>query len=145
MTTGTKPIEIVIVEDNCQDADLVGIILQEHQIPFRMRVIRDGAKAIELLNALDGDLKAPRLDLFIVDMHLPKRRGEDVLNRLRSTERYAQCPVIIMTGLDSPIVELAAVKHAPIVYFRKPSTLEEYMQLGPMIRQVLGTNARNAA
>lgn len=145
MATEAKPIEIVVVEDSREDADLVGMVVQEHQIPCRMRVIRDGAKAIELLNALDGDPNAPQLDLFIVDMHLPKRSGEDVLRRLRSTERYAQCPVIVMTGLDSPMVEGTAMKQAALVYFRKPSTLEEYMQLGPMIRQVLRTNARDAS
>ena len=141
----TERIEIVVVEDSRADADLVGMVLQEHQIACRMRVIRDGAKAIELLNALDRDPKAPQLDLFIVDMHLPKRSGEDVLRRLQSTERYAQCPVIVLTGLDSPIGKDTATKQAAIVYFRKPSTLDEYMQLGPMIRQVLRTKAGDAA
>lgn len=146
MATETNPIEIVVVEDSREDADLIGIVLHEHQIPCRMRVIRDGATAIDLLNALDGDPKAPPLDLFIVDMHLPKRSGEDVLKRLRSTERYGQRPVIIMTGLDSPTAESTAMKDAAMVYFRKPSTLQEYMQLGPMIGELLGrTNAGDTA
>src|SRR5579875_2874067 len=145
MANETSPIEIVVVEDSREDADLVSIVLQEHDIQCRMRVIRVGARAIELLDALDADPNAPRLDLFIVDIHLPKRSGEDVLKRLRSTERYAQSPVIVMTGLDSPTLEGTAMKLAAMAYFRKPSSLEGYMQLGPIIRRALSRNVGGTA
>ena len=143
--TETNPVEIVVVEDSREDADLLGVVLQEHQIDCRMRVIRDGATAIQLLDALDSDPSAPQLDLFIVDINLPKYSGEDVLKRLRCTERFAQSPVIVMSGLDSSIGERTAIKHGVTVYFRKPSTLEEYMQLGPIIHDVLLKNPKGAA
>jgi hypothetical protein len=73
--TETNPVEIVVVEDSREDADLISIVLQEHQIDCRMRV-------------------------------------------------------------------RTAMKHGATVYFRKPSTWEEYMQLGPIIHDVLSKNAR---
>jgi DNA-binding response OmpR family regulator len=145
MTTATNPIEIVVVEDSPEDADLIGIVLQEHHVDCRMRVIRDGATAIQLLDDLDTGPSAPQLDLFIVDINLPKYSGEDVLKFLRGTERFAHIPVIVMSGLDSSIGERSAMKHGATVYFRKPSTLEEYMQLGPIIHDVLSKNTKGAA
>jgi DNA-binding response OmpR family regulator len=83
--------------------------------------------------------------LFIVDINLPKYSGEDVLKRLRCTKLFAQSPVIVMSGLDSSMGERTAMKRGATVYFRKPSTLEEYVQLGPIIRDVLSKNARSTS
>src|SRR4051794_29276278 len=123
-----KHCEILVVEDRVEDAELVRMALKEHGVGCTVHFVRDGAKAIELLDSLDRDPNALPLDLVLLDMHLPKRDGGDILKRLRSTERYGQTPVIVMTGLHSPAVEEQATKHAAMVYFRKPSTLDEYMR-----------------
>ncbi len=69
--------------------------------------------------------------------HLPKHDGEDILKHLRSTERYAPTPVIVMTSLDSSITGDKAAKNAALVYFTKPSTLDEFLKLGSIVRSVL--------
>jgi CheY-like chemotaxis protein len=129
--------EILVAEDNPADVGLVREALLEHRIECALHVVADGAQAIAFIHALDADPKAPRLDLLIVDMHLPKRDGEDILKSLRSTERHAQVPVVVMTGSDSPSVEQKAAKHAALSYFRKPPSLEGFLQLGLIIRRIL--------
>jgi DNA-binding NarL/FixJ family response regulator len=62
--------------------------------------------------------------------------GQDVLKRLRSTENFAQTPVIVMTASDAPQDHAQAHKHAAMLYFRKPSNLVGYMQLGVVVRDV---------
>jgi DNA-binding response OmpR family regulator len=108
-------------------------------------VFRDGEEAITLLRSLDADPKDAALDLLIVDMNLPKRSGEDILECLRSTENYAQTPVIVMSGLIAGATEKKATGHAAMVYFQKPSTLDGFMQLGSIVRNVLQKQARGAA
>jgi len=93
---------------------------------------------------LDEDSKAPPIDLLLLDLHLPRRDGEDILRRLRSTERNAQTPVIVMTASDAPHDHQMAQKHAAIHYFRKPNSLVEFMQLGVIVRGVL-TGTKTAA
>ena len=110
-----------------------------------LRVIRDGEEAIAFLGGLDADPKGPALDLLIVDMNLPKRSGEDILKCLRSTENYAQTPVIVMSGLIAGGFEEKATRHAAMVYFQKPLTLDGFMQLGSIVRNVLQKQARGAA
>jgi len=141
----TKPFEIVLAEDNPADAELVRMALKEHHVHCTLRVLRDGAKAVELLESLDTDPKSPPLDLLLLDMHLPKLDGAEILHRLRSTERHGQMPVIVLSGLNSPMIEETATRHAALFYFRKPSSFEEHMQLGGIVRGVLQNTTRGAA
>ena len=90
----SQPFEILIAEDNPADVALVREALKLHGLDCVLRVLRDGEQALALLDSLDRDPKVPRVDLLILDMHLPKYDGEEILKRLRSTGHYAQLPVI---------------------------------------------------
>ncbi|HEY1340441.1 MAG TPA: response regulator [Bryobacteraceae bacterium] len=138
MNKASAGCEILLAEDNAADITLVREALREHRLDCALHVMRDGAQAIAFLERLDADPGEPRLDLVLVDMHLPKRDGEDILRRLRSTERYAQTPVIVMTASDSPDDRQRAEKHAALHYFRKPSSLTEFIELGAIVRSILG-------
>ncbi|HLG99171.1 MAG TPA: response regulator [Bryobacteraceae bacterium] len=141
MLKETADCMILVVEDNPADLTLVREALKEHQIDCTLHVTNDGAKAIAFLSSLDTDSKAPRLDLVLLDMHLPKRDGADILKSLRATERYGQTPVIVMTASDAPEDYEKAEKNAALSYFRKPSSLAEFMKLGALVKSVLsGSN-----
>jgi CheY-like chemotaxis protein len=85
----------------------------------------------------DNDSRIAGPDLLLLDMHPPKYDGEAILKRLRSTECYAQIPVIVMTSSDAPQAQDRAQKHAAIFYFSKPSRLEEFIQLGAIVSDIL--------
>jgi CheY-like chemotaxis protein len=144
MIAETPPFEILLAEDNPEDAELVRMALKEQRVDCTLRVIRDGAEAITFLDSLDADPNTPALDLLIVDMNLPKRSGEDILKCLRSTEYYAQTPVIVMSGVTSGAVEEKAARHAAMVCFKKSLTLDEFMQLGSIVRNILQKQTRGA-
>src|SRR5579862_8169377 len=78
--------EILLAEDNLEEAELVRLAPKEHGVKCTLRVIRDGGETITFLGSLDGDPKRPALDLLIVDMNLPKRSGEFIFKYMRSTE-----------------------------------------------------------
>lgn len=136
MTMETRPFQILLAEDRPEDEELVRMALKKHHVQCTLHVIRDGAKAIGFINGLDNDPHAPALDLCLVDMHLPKCGGEDILKCLWSTEHYAQTPVIVMSG-NAPYVEAAAAKHAALQFFQKPSTLDEFLRLGSIVQNLL--------
>lgn len=130
------PFEVLVAEDNSADVMLVREAFKEHHLDCRVHVVRDGAAAIEFLRSLDqGPVR--RLDLMLLDMHLPKHDGDEILASLRSTEHYAQTPVIVMTASDSPQDHEQARKHAARYYFRKPSSLAEFLSLGDVARNIL--------
>jgi DNA-binding response OmpR family regulator len=137
-----QPFQILIAEDNPADVELVREALKAHNIDCVLHVLRDGEQALALLDHLDNDPNMPRVDLLILDMHLPKYDGEDILKRLRSTEHYAQTPVIVMTSISSSGIEAKATKHAALFYCQKPSTLAELTELGAVVRNVLNSQDR---
>ena len=142
-TTDTKEFEILLAEDNAADVDLVRLALRKHQVPCTLHVARDGTQAIEMIENLGSDPKAPALNLCIVDVHLPRRDGEEILKHLRSTDQYAQTPVIVMSGLDSQALGEQA-RDAALAYFCKPSTVDEYLELGSIVNHLLRKNGGRA-
>lgn len=131
------PFEVLVAEDNPADVRLVREAFQEHQLECTLHVVRDGALAIEYLRSLDQAPLRRRLDLMLLDMHLPKCDGEEILASLRSTEHYAHTPVIVMTASDAPRDHEQARKHAARYYFRKPCSLDEFLSLGAVARAIL--------
>ena len=137
-----KRFQILVAEDSSADVALVREALNEADLDCALHVIGDGAEAIRFLDKLDAEQSASALDLVLLDMHLPKCDGEAILKRLRCTERYGQTPVIVMTASDSSVVEQKAMKFAALSYFRKPSSLDEFMKLGTIVRDLLDPPAK---
>src|SRR5581483_6218835 len=138
--TEDHPYHILLAEDSAADVGIVRIALRDQNLNHILHVARDGEEAITFIEKADGDTKAPGLDLLLLDMHLPRYNGEQILERLRSTERHAQTPVVVMTSSLAPEDQDRAEKHAALYYFRKPSRLEEFIQLGAIVRDILTRN-----
>jgi CheY-like chemotaxis protein len=137
MATEKRLYQILLAEDSAADVGTVRIALRDQGLDHIVHVARDGEEAISLIKKADEYRKAPGPDLFLLDMHLPKYNGEEILKCLRSTERYAQIPVIVMTSSDAPADHDRPQKHAAMFYFRKPSRLDEFIQLGIVVRDIL--------
>ena|SRR5579872_3680711 len=136
-TVEQSALQIVVVEDNDADVVFVREALRKTGIVCDLRVVKDGHEAMAFIETLDRDINLPRVDLLLLDMHLPQHDGADILNCLRSTENYAQTPVIVMTGSSALHVYETALKHAAIHYFRKPANLVEFMQLGAIVSAIV--------
>lgn len=128
---------IILAEDNPADADLVRRALLEHGIDCELHVVGDGAEMIRQIGELDTNPKSPAFDLLILDMHLPKENGEAVLNCLRSTAHYQQTPVVVMASEDTKLIAKQAGHFRALSFFHKSSSLDEFMQLGVLVRSIL--------
>jgi CheY-like chemotaxis protein len=137
IATQDRPYHILLAEDSVADVGIVRIALRDQNLNHVLHVARDGEEAITFIEKADNDAKEPGPDLLLLDMHLPKYHGEAVFKRLRSTENYAQIPVVVMTFSDAPEEQDRAQRYAARYYFRKPSRLEEFMQLGMIVREIL--------
>jgi CheY-like chemotaxis protein len=135
-----RPDHILLAEDSPADVGLVRLALREQNFNHILHVATDGEEAIAFIEKADLDSNVAGPDLLLLDMHLPRYSGEQILQRLRSTERYAQTPVVVMTSSDSPADQDRAEKHAALFYFRKPSRLDEFIQLGAIVRDILAKN-----
>ena len=145
MTVKEHPYQILLAEDSAADVSIVRMALRDQNFDHVLHVARDGEEAIAFIEKADNDSTAPGPDLLLLDMHLPRYNGEQILQRLRSTERYAQTPVVVMTSSAAPEDQARAQKHAALFYFQKPSRLDEFIQLGVIVRDILARKTRAGA
>jgi len=129
--------QIVLAEDNPADVGLVRMALRNHEIACDLRVIPDGEQVLSFIASLDRDSQLPCPDLILLDLYLPKHDGNEILKHLRASERCAQTKVVVLTSSDAPADHKIAERNAAIHYFRKPSSLDQFMYLGEIVKDVL--------
>lgn len=132
---------IVLAEDNPADIRLVREALREHDVTCDLQVMSDGEQVVSFIRKLDLDPEYPCPDLLLLDLHLPKRDGNEVLELLRASERCGKTCVVIMTSSDSPSDYRSAEKNAAVHYFRKPSSLMQFLSLGRIVKDILNGHA----
>jgi CheY-like chemotaxis protein len=137
MNTPISSCQIVLAEDNPADVGLVRQALRDHSVHCDLRVISDGQAVVTFIDGLDLDGKLPCPDLLLLDMHLPKRDGTEILRHLRASERCGQMPVVVLTSSHAASDSRDAEKNGAIHYFRKSASLEEFMLLGKIVKEVL--------
>lgn len=128
---------IVAIEDNPPDVFLIEQALSEHGLQVDIENVRDGEQAVAFIKALDKDESVPCPVLFLVDLNIPTKSGEEVLTEIRNSKRCAATPVVIITSSNSlrdrKTAELLGANH----YFCKPTNLDEFLQLGEIVKKLL--------
>jgi DNA-binding response OmpR family regulator len=129
---------ILLIEDSEPDVFLVREALEQCELSVGLEVLEDGERAVVLIDRIDHEgIRAP--DLILLDLNLPKRSGAQVLERIRRSPVCVQTPVVIFTSSDSP-KDKAQTAELGATFFRKPSRLNEFMMLGPLVERLLKEN-----
>jgi len=106
--TDQRPVTILLVEDSPNDADLMVEALRDSSLNLRITVAEDGEIAMNYLLRKDGYANAPRPDLILLDLHLPRKNGHEVLAEIKQDAILHRIPVIILTASDNEQAILAA-------------------------------------
>jgi CheY-like chemotaxis protein len=128
---------IILVEDAEPDVLLVREALEQSGLQFELRVFEDGEQGVDFVETVDRDETVARPHLFLLDLNLPKKTGGQILERVRQSPRCGRIPVVILTSSDSHRDKAQAADLNATGYFRKPSRLDEFMKLGPYVRDLL--------
>jgi chemotaxis family two-component system response regulator Rcp1 len=130
---------IWIAEDNPADVYLIEEALRRHEFAYRLTTADNGEDMLNMIARLDRDPSESCPDLFLIDLNLPRRSGDEILARLRASGRCAQIPAIVITSSDSPQDRARARELGASFYFRKPADLERFMAIGEIVRKFLET------
>jgi chemotaxis family two-component system response regulator Rcp1 len=128
---------IVLVEDAEPDVILVREALEQSGLEFDLRVFDDGEQGVDFVENMERDATITRPHLFLLDLNLPKKSGGQILERVRQSLTCSHVPVVILTSSDSQKDKTQAADLKATGYFRKPSRLDDFMTLGPYIRDLL--------
>lgn len=99
MTTNHQPkiIDILLVEDNPADVLIAREALKEAKLINTIHVTEDGMEAMEFLNKRGKFASAPRPDLILLDLNLPRKNGREVLEEIKNDANLKSIPVVVLT------------------------------------------------
>jgi two-component system, chemotaxis family, response regulator Rcp1 len=97
MKNPDEVIKILLVEDSLADIRLTQEVFKEGKIQNELHSVKDGEEAMEFLRRRGRYADAPRPDLVLLDLNLPKKDGKEVLKEIKSDQELASIPVIVLT------------------------------------------------
>ncbi|MHB8866274.1 MAG: response regulator [Pirellulaceae bacterium] len=136
------PIDILLVEDNPGDVDLTKEALEGAKVSNRLHVVDNGEQAMDFLCRRGEHADAPRPDLILLDLNLPKKDGREVLEEIKANRDLAEIPVVILTtSAADEDVGRAYQLHANC-YITKPVNFTEFLKVIQAIEDFWLTTVR---
>ncbi len=123
------PIEILLVEDNPADVRLTIETLKEEKLRNNLSVVTDGVEALTFLRRQGKHARAPRPDLILLDLNLPKKDGREVLHEIKNDENLKAIPVVILTVSESEGDILKSYSSHANCYITKPLDLAQFSRV----------------
>jgi CheY-like chemotaxis protein len=129
MRAHTRPIEVLLVEDNPADVRLTQEAFKEGRVTNHLNIVNDGVEAMEFLRRTGVYQDAPKPDLILLDLNLPKKSGREVLAEIKADPMLRRIPVMILsTSKADQDLHKAYNLHANC-YITKPVDLDQFMNV----------------
>jgi len=124
-----KPIEILLVEDNPGDVRLTREALKEGKVLNNLDVVEDGIEALAFLNREDKYADAPRPELILLDLNLPKKDGRDVLAEIKANGDLKRIPVVVLTSSQAEEDIIKSYELNANCYIAKPVDFDQFIKV----------------
>jgi two-component system, chemotaxis family, response regulator Rcp1 len=130
-STGTRsaPIEVLLVEDSPGDVRLTREALKDAKVHISLHVATDGIEAMAFLERTGTHAQAPRPDLILLDLNLPRKDGREVLKEIKESSILRSIPVVILTTSSSEADVLQSYNLHANCYISKPVDLDGFLKV----------------
>jgi CheY-like chemotaxis protein len=128
-----RQIEVLLVEDDPGDVLMTKEAFEDYKLSNQLHVVTDGAEAMEFLRRKGEYADAPRPDLVLLDLNLPRMDGREVLQAIKSDPELASIPVVILTTSEAEEDVLRSYSLHANAYVTKPVDFERFIQV---VRQI---------
>jgi CheY-like chemotaxis protein len=125
--TPLQPIEVLLVEDDAGDELMTREAFEDNKIRNTLHVVRDGQEALDFLYRRGPYEQAPRPDLILLDLNLPKYDGRQVLETIKTDPELALIPVVVLTTSSAEEDILRSYKLHANAYVTKPVDLDQFI------------------
>lgn len=124
-----KEVEILLVEDNPGDVRLTIEALKDGKVHNHLSIASDGVEAMEFLRRQGRYASAPRPDLILLDLNLPRKDGREVLCEIKSDPGLRSIPVVVLTTSQAEEDIIRAYDHNANCYITKPVDFDQFMKV----------------
>ncbi|MDF3299212.1 response regulator [Streptomyces tropicalis] len=126
-TPSATPIDVLLVEDDPGDELMTREAFEDNKIGNTLHVVRDGEEALDFLYRRGDHTGAPRPDLILLDLNLPKYDGRQVLERIKSDADLSDIPVVVLTTSAAEEDILRSYRLHANAYVTKPVDLDQFI------------------
>ena len=123
-SSGPRPYDILLVEDDEADAMLITEALNEHAMARTVGQVEDGVAALDWLR----DPERPRPDLIVLDLNMPRMNGRELLDILKRDDKLKMIPVVVLTTSGAPEDVSSAYERYANAYVTKPVNLDDFIR-----------------
>ena len=124
-----KSAEILLVEDDPADVELTRETMADAKVVTRLHVVGDGLEALAFLRREGEYRKAPRPDLILLDLNMPRMDGRTFLSELRADPHLKAIPVVVLTTSQTEEDILKSYQLGANCYITKPVGLAEFTKV----------------
>jgi CheY-like chemotaxis protein len=128
-----KSIEVLLVEDDPGDTLMIQEAFEENKVRNRLTCVTDGVQALEMLRREGEHANAPRPDLVLLDLNLPRKDGREVLAEIKGDDDLGTIPVVILTTSQAEEDVLRSYRLHANAYVTKPVDFERFIEV---VRQI---------
>jgi len=124
-----RTVTILIIEDNPTDVMIMQEALSSAKVRINLHVAHDGVAGLEFLLRRGDHAEAPRPDLILLDLNMPRKNGHEVLAEIKADETLRNIPVVVLT--TSPAENDVARAYGAHVncYIRKPADFDRFVEV----------------
>jgi len=120
------PIEILLVEDNEDDVILTTLAFKRGKVSNNIHVAMDGVEALAFLRREGKYAAAPRPDIILLDLNLPRMNGHELLEKIKTDPLFKAIPVIILTTSKAEDDIVKTYEHHSNCFISKPVVMEDF-------------------
>jgi CheY-like chemotaxis protein len=135
LNTSIRPVDILLVEDSPSDADLTEEALSDGKVVNKLHWVEDGVQALAFLRRQGKYANAPRPDLILLDLNLPKKDGREVLAEIKVDPSLKLIPVIVLTTSAAERDILKTYELNANCFVTKPIDLEQFISVVKLIEE----------
>ncbi|TSE02012.1 response regulator [Skermania sp. ID1734] len=127
MTDSGRPIDVLLIEDDPGDELMTREAFEDNKIKNQLFVARDGEEGLDFLYRRGAHKDAPRPDLILLDLNLPKYDGRQILEQIKSDADLCHIPVVVLTTSAAEEDILRSYKLHANAYVTKPVDLDQFI------------------
>jgi CheY-like chemotaxis protein len=128
-----RPIEVLLIEDDPGDTLMIQEAFQENKVRNRLSCVTDGVDALAFLRRQGEHADAPRPDLILLDLNLPRKDGHEVLAEIKEDDELRPIPVVVLTTSEADEDILRSYQLHANAYVTKPVDFDRFISV---VRQI---------